>query len=60
MAKKFKRYYTGHDNKAANGKGSWRRDTQVSEEQFAANWERIFGRNTEKADVEERSIRHRD
>lgn len=40
--KRFKRYFTGHDN-GKPGKGSWRRDTEVAEEQFANNWCQTFG-----------------
>lgn len=40
---KFKRYYTG----SGPGKGSDRRDMQVSEEEFAENWDKIFGPKTE-------------
>jgi len=30
-----------------SGKGSDRRKTQISDEQFADNWEKIFGKNQE-------------
>jgi hypothetical protein len=43
LAKPFKRYFTKPEH-IQNGKGSWRRETQVSEEEFATNWERIFGK----------------
>jgi hypothetical protein len=44
MAKKFfRRAHIGEE-----GKGSWRRDTQVSEKAFTDNWERIFGHDKEK------------
>lgn len=37
--KRYKRYFTGK----GPGKGSDRRDTQVSEEQFSNNWCQTFG-----------------
>lgn len=39
--KKFKRYFTGHDN-GKPGKGSWQRDKQVAEDTVRINWCRTF------------------
>jgi len=42
MAKKFKRMFTGH-NLGGNGKGDWKRDALVSDQQVAKNWCETFG-----------------
>ena len=42
MSKPFKRYYTKPEHTAV-GKGDWRRDAQVSEQEAAINHCRIFG-----------------
>lgn len=33
--KRFKRYFTGREQ---NGKGSWQRESQISDEQLSAKW----------------------
>lgn len=52
--KAYKRYMS---HNAGTGLDTAHRDMAISEEEFAANWERTFGR---KSDDEERSVRSRD
>ena len=42
MAKPFKRYFTKPEH-ITQGKGDWRRDTQISDRNFAENWCQTFG-----------------
>jgi hypothetical protein len=42
MTKKFKRYFTGHDN-GKSGKGDWQREAQISDQEISKNWCRTFG-----------------
>lgn len=50
VKKKFKRYLT---HNAGTGRDTGHRDMNVSEEEFAANWERTFGRKDEDRRTEE-------
>lgn len=47
--KKFKRYYSGSAKRTQPGKGSDRRETQVSEEKFTRNWCNTFGHDPDIA-----------